>query len=247
MAVPTEPLSNFFGRIASLAEQQGTDLQLRASVERLERVDGLWQASLSDGTHRVAERVVLALPFEQAAKLVPLRGVEHFVHAPITTIHLWFDRNVSEYDQCALLDTRIQWLFDKSRIRGLEQQGSYIELVISASFQELEMGREEILNSAITELRSFLPKMNQAKIVKSGILKEARATFSVVPGLDAYRPQQESGAGLYLAGDWTDTGWPSTMEGGVRSGRLAAGAILGRSCMAAELPAEGIVRLLERQ
>ena len=74
----------------------------------------------------------------------------------------------------------------------------------------------------------FFPEVKRAKLVKSGVLKEARATFSVVPGLDQFRPAQETEwPGLYLAGDWTATEWPSTMEGAVRSGRLAAGAAVG--------------------
>ena len=84
-------------------------------------------------------------------------------------------------------------------------------------------------------------------LVKSAVLKEARATFSVLPGLDAVRPGQETGApGLFVAGDWTRTEWPSTMEGAVRSGRMAAGAVLGRELLTAELPASGLMRMLAR-
>jgi zeta-carotene desaturase len=92
----------------------------------------------------------------------------------------------------------------------------------------------------------FFPEVKRAKLVKSGILKEARATFSVVPGLDQFRPTQVTGwPGFYLAGDWTATEWPSTMEGAVRSGRLAAGAAVGdeRRFMAPEIPASGLMRL----
>ena len=184
--------------------------------------------------------VVLALPFEQTQKLVAglpeadrvnLPVFDKFVHAPITTIHVWFDRTVTEMDHAALLDTRIQWMFNKSQIRRDEPEakgetGQYLELVISASFAELEMGREEILTSALKELAGFFPKVKDATVVKAGILKEARATFSVVPGLDRFRPEAKTAvAGMFLAGDWTRTGWPSTMEGAVRSGRLAAAAV----------------------
>jgi zeta-carotene desaturase len=91
--------------------------------------------------------------------------------------------------------------------------------------------------------------VKSAKLLKSGVLKEARATFSVTPGLDSYRPKQATPwPGLYLAGDWTATEWPSTMEGAVRSGRLAAGALMGdlRRFMAAEAPAKGLMRWLSR-
>jgi zeta-carotene desaturase len=95
----------------------------------------------------------------------------------------------------------------------------------------------------------FFPRVREAALLKSAVLKEARATFSVTPGLDAYRPPQTTAyPGLYLAGDWTATEWPSTMEGAVRSGRLAAGEILGKRTrfLALELPATGLMRWLSR-
>ncbi len=120
-------------------------------------------------------------------------------------------------------------MFDKSRIRRWpDERGSYLELVISASWPEIELGREEILASALREVEMFFPAIRQATLTKSSVLKEARATFSVTPGLDPYRPHQVTNKrGLYLAGDWTATEWPSTMEGAVRSGRLAAGEVVG--------------------
>ena len=111
------------------------------------------------------------------------------------------------------------------------------------------MGREAILASALQEFETFFPVAKQAKLLKTSVLKEARATFSVTPGLDRYRPQQVTPwPGLYIAGDWTATEWPSTMEGAVRSGRLAAGALTGDThrFMAAEAPATGLMRLLSK-
>jgi len=93
----------------------------------------------------------------------------------------------------------------------------------------------------------FFPVVGEARLVKSTVLKEARATFSVVPGLDRYRPAQRTAwPGLFVAGDWTETQWPSTMEGAARSGRLAAGEVVGerQRFMARELPATGLMRLL---
>ena len=243
LGIPTQPLSEFYRAVAELAERQGTALKLRTSVDAIARIgDGSWRVTASDGRACRAPKLVLALPFEQTARLLGtlpeesvqrarlLPGMERFDHAPITTIHLWFDRVVTEMDHAALLDTRIQWMFNKSRIRRDEptqvvEHGQYLELVISASFAELHQGREEILAAAVEELGRFFPAVREAVIVKSGILKEARATFSVTPGLDRFRPAADVGDGLYLAGDWTLTGWPATMEGGVRSGRLAAEAV----------------------
>ncbi len=124
-----------------------------------------------------------------------------------------------------------------------------MEVVIAGSKAQLGMTREEILVPALGELVRFFPEVKRAKLLKSGILKEARATFSVTPGLDRYRPAQETAwSGLYLAGDWTATEGPSTMEGAVRSGRLAAGAVVGEATrfMAAELAASGLTPLFIR-
>jgi zeta-carotene desaturase len=264
LGVPAEPLSEFFAGVARLAEQQGTDVRLRCSVERIERADDVWRCVTSEEAVVSAKAVVLALPFEQAEKLLAtiadpseaqrkvMDGFGRFVHAPITTIHLWFDREVTEIEQAALLDTRIQWMFNKSRIRRSEAKERYYELVISASHAELKKSREEILSSAIEEFQSFFPAAREARVVWSAVLKEARATFSVTPGLEQFRPAADScGDGFYLAGDWMRTDWPSTMEGGVRSGRIAAEAVANAAggrhrFLLPELPARGLMRLTAR-
>jgi uncharacterized protein with NAD-binding domain and iron-sulfur cluster len=175
---------------------------------------------------------------------------EKFTTAPITTIHLWYDREITDLDHAVLLDTRIQWIFNKSRIRRWDPaRGSYLELVISASFPEVTLPREQILASAFAELELFFPQVRQATLLKSAVLKEARATFSVTPNLDAHRPPQTTAfPNLFLAGDWTATDWPSTMEGAIRSGRLAAGALTGNRTryLTPELPATGLMRLISR-
>jgi zeta-carotene desaturase len=273
LGIPTQPLSQFYTAVAQLAEQQGTAVHLRTSIDSIagnERASqGLWQATASDGSIHRAPSMLLALPFEQTARLLAtlpedspqrqrvLPAMDKFSHAPITTIHLWFDRPITDLDHAALLDTRIQWMFNKSRIRRFEpssvaQPGQYLELVISASFAELHQTREQILTATIEELARFFPVVHEATIFKSGILKEVRATFSVTPGLDRFRPAPDApGDNLYLAGDWTLTGWPSTMEGAVRSGRLAAEAIAhgagnSASFLSPDLPASGLMRLLSR-
>jgi squalene-associated FAD-dependent desaturase len=270
LGIPAQPLSKFYEAVANLAEQQGTTLHLRAGIDRIEHLpNGAWEATTSDGVSHRARSLVLAVPFEQTARLLRtlpeesvqrqriLPAMDHLTHSPITTIHLWFDREITDLDHAALLDTRIQWMFNKSRIRrfecgAVEQDGQYLELVISASFAELHETREEILHAAVEELARFFPVVRDAKILKCGILKEARATFSVLPGLDRFRPAPDAaGDNLYLAGDWTCTGWPSTMEGAVRSGRLAAEAIARGAgsqakFLSPDLPATGLMRLLSR-
>jgi zeta-carotene desaturase len=234
-------------------------------VERIEHVDGVWRAVMSDGEVVSGKAMVLALPFEEAQRLLGtiaepsaeqqtvMESFAQFVHAPITTIHLWLDREVTEMEQAALLDTRIQWMFNKSRIRGSEGGEHYYELVISASHAELKKTREEILDSAIEEMKSFFPAARQARVVRAGVLKEARATFSVTPGLERFRPEPDAcGDGLYLAGDWTKTDWPSTMESAARSGRIAAERVARaaggkQQFLTPELPARGLMRMIARR
>jgi zeta-carotene desaturase len=181
-----------------------------------------------------------------------MESFAQFVHAPITTIHLWLDREMTEMEQAALLDTRIQWMFNKSRIRRSEAKEHYYELVISASHPELKKTREEILASAIEEFGRFFPAMRGAQIVRAGVLKEARATFSVTPGLERFRPEPDAcGDGLYLAGDWTKTDWPSTMESAARSGRIAAERVARaaggkQQFLTPELPVRGFMRMIAR-
>ncbi|HEX9200635.1 MAG TPA: hydroxysqualene dehydroxylase HpnE [Acidobacteriaceae bacterium] len=264
LGIPTVPLSEFYAAGAELLRTHGGRVELRSSIEQLtQQADGRW--SLRCGEQNwTADDVILALPFEQTQKLISemslrdaggedargelLTAMEHFTHSPFISILLWFDRQITELDHAWLLDSTIQWFFHKSRIRGYPaEQGSYVELVIAGSKTELSMTREQILAPALAELQRFFPETGRARLIKSGILKEARATFSVTPGLDPFRPQQRTAIpGLYLAGDWTATGWPSTMEGAARSGRLAAGEVAGERdrFLVADADATGLMRWL---
>ena len=256
LGIPRVPLSEMYGAVADGAKARGCELVLRASVEAIAHRDGGWVVHTGDGEYR-AESVVLALPFEQMQKLLPqlprdaaraelTAKLENFVHAPITTVHLWWDKAITELDHAVLLDTGIQWIFNKSKIREKADE-HYVELVISASAAELHQEREEIVQSALRELALFFPQVRGAKLLKSGVLKEARATFSVLPGLDQHRPEARTAwPGLYLAGDWTRTGWPSTMESGVRSGYLAAETITGKKLLQPDLSATGLMRWLAK-
>jgi squalene-associated FAD-dependent desaturase len=266
LGIPTVPLSEFYADVSRLIEAHGGTVQLRASVEAITQdEDGRWQVNVADEVY-VADSIILALPFEQTQKLLPAVRLNsryiglaldtreqlelklaRQVHSPFTSVLLWFDREITDLDHAWLLDTTIEWFFHKSRIRRYApEEGSYVELVIAGSRAQLGMTREEILSSSLRELEMFFPEVKRAKLVKSGVLKEARATFSVVPGLDRFRPGAPTDwPGFFLAGDWTATEWPATMEGAVRSGRLAAGAVVGDSgrFMAPEIPASGLMRL----
>jgi len=266
LGIPTVPLSEFYLGAAQLVESHGGTIQLRTSVESItQEPDGRWRANTADAAY-TADSIILALPFEQTQRLLPAvrlsdgqtvdtraeleSKMARMVHSPFTSILLWYDREITDLDHAWLLDTTIEWFFHKSRIRRYApEKGSYVELVIAGSKAQLNMSRDEIFSSALRELELFFPEVRRATLLKSGVLKEARATFSVTPGLDQFRPtQQTEWPGLYLAGDWTATEWPSTMEGAVRSGRLAAGALVGDAnrFMAPETPASGLMRWFSR-
>src|SRR4029077_13654606 len=159
-----------------------------------------------------------------------------------------------------LLDRTIQWMFHKSKFHENREKesrekpgsGSYVELVVSASKLLVQKSREEILELATRELAEFFPLVKEAKVVKATVIKEIYATYAILPGLDKYRPEARTQwPRIFLAGDWTATGWPATMEGAVRSGYLAAEALtesLGQrqKFVIADLPAAGLMKLFWR-
>jgi squalene-associated FAD-dependent desaturase len=187
-------------------------VRLRCPVERI---------PIENGRATGADYTILAVPFERVPALAPELSLEvgGFEHSPITGVHLWFDRPVMDLPHATLLDRTLQWAFNKS-------EGRYILAVVSASRSLLETPRAEVIALALRELAEFFPRVGQARLEKAHVIKEARATFSARPGVDALRPLARTVIpNLFLAGDWTRTGWPATMEGAVRSGYLAAEAV----------------------
>ncbi len=260
MGLPAVPLSQLYGEAARYIEAHGGKVHLRAAVDSISsNGDGVTVQVGGDEVR--ADYAVLATPFNVLEKLLPdtpelepLREQTHlFETAPITGILLWFDREVTPLEQAVLLERTIQWMFQKSKIlatrRDSAQNGSYIEVVVSASKSLVEKPRGEIIDLAMRELAEFFPAVREAKLTKATVIKEIHATFSPVPGGDAYRPSHTSPwPRLFLAGDWTATGWPSTMEGAVRSGYGAAEALAraagaAQSFLVPDLPAAGLMRL----
>ncbi len=197
-----------------------------------DRVAGLRMAS---GRAVAAEAYVVALPFHEVPRVLPepWRSSDPFRHAaalapsPILNVHLWLDRDVLEHEFVGLLDGPLHWVFNKSRIlRG--SGGSYLSVTISAAREWSALSQEEVVRRTLEELRRYLPAAREAQVRHSVVVKESAATFSAVPGTAALRPTARTPiANLFLAGAWTDTGWPATMEGAVRSGVAAARAVLG--------------------
>lgn len=222
MGVPAVPLADLYSEEAWL-RYPGVRIAHRAAVRELavegDRVVGV---TLNDGSVQTADAYVLAIPFERVNALVPglLLDLSGFTHAPITGIHLWFDRPITDLPHATLLDRTMQWMFNKNG-------GRHIQLVVSASRSLTEMPRGEVIELALRELKEFFPEASKATLERAHVVKEIRATFSAAPGLEAHRPvSRTSIRNLFLAGDWTQSGWPATMEGAVRSGYLAAEAVL---------------------
>jgi squalene-associated FAD-dependent desaturase len=289
IGLPTVPLSELYGKAGEYISARGGEIRLRSSLESYRAEFSAVKLCVS-GREEHFDFVVMAVPFDALARVLPQtsaaeplrQALTHFETSPITGIHLWFDREITELEHAVLLERTIQWMFHKSRFVVAERhdfgpaapqrkgdgtsparnavgksdalaaqnQGSYIELVVSSSRSLVEKSRHEIIDLALSELYEFFPDARDANLVKSTVIKELHATYSPRPGIDAYRPRPETvWPRIFLAGDWTATGWPATMEGAVRSGYLAAQCVarVGGLCDAAylvpNLPATGFMRL----
>ncbi len=220
MGIPDVPLRELYDE-HSLARAGAIRIQHRSAVTAIETVEENVAAIHTSAGRSEADYYLSALPFERLQPLLPILPIdwEAFEHSPITGIHLWFDRPVTSLPHATLLDRTIQWMFNKS-------EGRYIQTVVSASRSLLETPRSEIIDLAVRELAEFFPIVKDARLEKTQVIKEVRATFSAKPGLEALRPRSRTNLkNFFLAGDWTRSGWPATMEGAVRSGYLAAEAV----------------------
>ncbi len=314
MGVPTVPLTDLYNAAGDYIRARGGVLHFRQPIEgftahasgvqlQLRNQEENRQNDSKEGAPLLSLRslqgqggdfdfLVLALPFDALDRVLPdtpesapiREQLTHFETAPITGIHLWFDRQISDLDHAVLLDRTIQWMFHKSRLQPMRtaretwegpdqharkghdfsgaikdqnidralapEGGSYIELVVSSSKTLIDKSRAEIVDLALSEVREFFPAARSANLVKSAVIKEVNATYSPRPGIDAHRPAATTGwPRVFLAGDWTATGWPATMEGAVRSGYLAAEALAGVAgfkdarFLSPDLPPTGFMRL----
>ena len=220
MGVPAVPLAELY-RPEAWRRVGNVEVHLRAPVERIDIEGGNVRSVRAAGEDHRADHYVSALPFERLAAFSLGFDLDGFTHAPITGIHLWFDRPVVDVPQATLLDRTIQWVFNKS-------EGRYVQLVVSASHSLVAMPRADVIAMAVRELAEFFPRVAEAKLEKAHVVKELRAVLSPQPGLGSRRPPAHTAIGnLFLAGDWTRSGWPATMEGAVRSGYIAAEAVTG--------------------
>jgi zeta-carotene desaturase len=220
MGIPSVPLAHLYAPEA-WRSYPNVRLHLRTPVQQILTASGAIHCIIAATVPWQADFYISALPFERLAQLVPDAQplVASWEHSPITGIHLWFDRPVTQLPHAALLDRTIQWFFNK-------RDGQYLQLVVSASRSLIEKTKAEVLEIAIRELADFLPAVRHAHLLDAHVVKELRATFSARPGMESQRPGPLTDfPNFFLAGDWTRSGWPATMEGAVRSGYLAAEAL----------------------
>ena len=267
LGIPRVPLGDLYEGCRRALTERGGEIQLRAGARGFLVVDGRVDGvQRDDGSVETADYYLAAVPQDALPQLLPAEIVErepvfanlrNLCASPITGVHLWFDRIVMNEPFLTLLDSTTQWVFNKTQLYGGASaaaggEGQYLQLVISASYSLSARSRQEIISLCIEELRDVLPATRDAKLLKGTVVKEMSATFSPAPGSERWRPAQKSPVvNLFLAGDWTSTGWPSTMEGAVRSGYLAAEAILSeagtpRKLVQSDLRPEGLARLWSR-
>jgi squalene-associated FAD-dependent desaturase len=265
MGISTVPLSELYCGAERFLRERGGEAVFNAGAE-----GAAWDEETSQWTmatragELLADFLVLAVPFEGMAKLLPRLppndGVEALAamterhrHGPICSVHLWFDREITDLDHAVLLDREIHWMYNKSRLQPQRAgKGSYLELVVSASEKFAAMSRQDAIDLAVRELAEFFPIVAAAKLEKAALVKEVRATFTVPPGIDSARPGSIAPwPNCVLAGDWIATGWPSTMESAARSGHLAAETICAaegepRRFLNPDLKPRGLMRFVKK-
>lgn len=235
--IPTVPLGRLYGpELLGWLQQHRVHVTSGQGVRSLCFAEGrVAGVLLRDDSRRVADWYVAALPWYRLLDLLPdavrqmpfFRRVADLQPSPITSVHCWFDRPITALPHVVLVDAIGQWLFNRGEVAPGEH---YVQVVISAARDLAPLGRDEIQQVIVGEIRRLFPEAGSAQLLRSRVVTEHQATYSVVPGVDRLRPVQGTPVpNLLLAGDWTATDWPATMEGAVRSGYLAAGELCRRA------------------
>ena len=191
---------------------------------------------LANGNTLQADVYVSALPLANLTPLLPqtlaetpfFASLQNLQTAPIVNVYLWYDRPVMEQDFVAVVDSPLQWVFNKTAIMGRnDTHGQYVTVSLSAAFDYVNQPKDALQQMCIEAMKDAFPKARHAHVTRCLVVKQENATFRCLPGSDRSRPAPQTPVqNLFLAGDWIDTGWPSTMEGAVRSGVAAAKAVL---------------------
>lgn len=227
IGVPSAPLVDLYDAAERVITAAGGEIRLGESCVRLDA----HLVETATGERLGARAVICAVPFERAVRIVcddaqrVDRRFSHLAaleHSPILGVHLTFDRPVMDLAHAALVGTGTQWLFRK------DDAGTRIHAVISGAFAWVDLREEEIVSRVLSDVRACLPASRDAELISGRPVKEKRATFAPTPRSIEARPATTGPSGIILAGDYVQTGWPSTMEGAARSGYLAAAAALGK-------------------
>lgn len=236
VGVSRVPLVELYDQTAAVLMRGGGSVRLSTRVRSLGRKEGgRWSVVTDDGAVE-ADTVVSAVPPRVIGKLFPAEVVENdpwlrktglFEYSTIIGVHLWLEceagRPVMKQPLLGLMGGRMHWLFNK----GVSSNGQHVHAVVSAAEELAALPNEEIIGLAVEELRRSLGMGMTPRLKRGLVVKERQATFSATPAAEGARPgARATTERLYLAGDWCDTGWPATMEGAVRSGEMAARALL---------------------
>lgn len=232
LALPRAGLSDCYADAArSYIESRGGSVEFGRRVAAIEMSESSCRgARFVDGSSAEASAVISAVPWHEFVRIIPadlLRSEPYFTNilsllpAPIISINLWFDRPITDLEFAGLRGTTIQWIFNRSKITG--STGHAYSLVLSGAHRQVQTSKDELLKIALHDIEQLFPAARDARLLHSLIIKERFATFSPGVGVDQFRPAAKSPIrGLYLAGDWTATGLPATIEGAVASGYVAA-------------------------
>jgi squalene-associated FAD-dependent desaturase len=209
-------------------EAAGATVLVRAPVSALVTERGARPAVVVRGATLEADAVIVAVPHDDAADLLPASAavdraaLRALGHAPIANLHVVFDRPVLPHPLLAGIDTPLQWLFDRTQSSGLER-GQYVAVSLSAADEYLGLSQSALRERFLPAFTALLPAARHARVERFFVTVERAATFRQAPGTHGARPGPDVGVPMvFVAGAWTDTGWPATMEGAVRSGHAAA-------------------------
>lgn len=231
--LPTVPLDELYeAGIGRWLRERGATIHLGCAAAGLHVVgDRVASMRTADG-EREFDHYVAATAWHNIEQLLPPDTFEHQAEitawpgSPITSVHLWFDAPITPLPHAVIVGRLAQWLF-AHRPAATNDGGHYVQVVISASHEAAAQGREAVLAQTLDDLRAMFPAAASARLLRSRVVTQRSAVFSYRPGFDAIRPGPKTRlANLFLAGDWTATGWPATMESAVRSGDAAAAAIM---------------------
>ena len=214
--------------------ERGGEITTLTSVTRLViEGDKVVALELKNGERLQADYFISAIPPSALLQLLDVeirekyfRYLEKLKAAPIVSINLWFDKPFIDRQFVGLIGTQIQWLFNKDKISASSKNTNHLTLIISAAHDYVDWTKEELVELALNELHYLLPQSREASLLHSTIVKEREATISHTIESDSLRPAAQTPINnLILAGDWTDTGLPATIESAVLSGYTAARAI----------------------